>query len=377
MAEFFFWSSAALVVYVYAGYPVALALAVRLFERPVRKASVTPTVSLLVAAYNEAAVIRAKVENALALDYPPGKLEIVIASDGSSDGTAAIAREAIAAASAEDRASVFDYPVNRGKIAVLNESVPRLTGELVAFSDASSMLAPDALKRLVENFADPEVGAASGVYKVRKEDQAELGRQEDFYWKYETFLKLQEARLGSILGCHGSLYAIRRHLYPFPAANTINDDYVIPVRILQKGYRIAYEPASVAFEEAREMGGFGRRVRIMTGNVEQLREIKPLLDPLRPLALFFFLSHKAGRLAVPPAMLLLAASNLALLPRPLYAAIGALQLLFYLLVPLGAALPLRPKLLRLPYYFCMINAAAFLAVYHTLTGRRRLSWKKA
>jgi cellulose synthase/poly-beta-1,6-N-acetylglucosamine synthase-like glycosyltransferase len=377
MVEFLFWFSAALVFYVYAGYPLLLAAAVRIFERPVRKAGVTPPVSLLVAAYNEAGVIRAKVENALALDYPKDKLEIVIASDGSADGTASIAREAIRARLAESRARVLDYPKNRGKIAVLNDSVPQLRGEIVAFSDASSMLAPDALRRLMEHFADPEVGAASGVYKVRKKDHAELGRQEDLYWKYETFLKLQEARLGSILGCHGSLYAVRKELYPFPGPQTINDDYIIPVRILQKGFRISYEPASVAYEEAREMGGFGRRVRIMTGNVEQLREIKPLLLPVRPLALFFFLSHKAGRLVVPLAMLAIAACNLALLEQPFYRLTGALQAFFYLLVPLGAALPLRPKLLRLPYYFCMINAAAFLGIYHTLTGKRRLAWKKA
>jgi hypothetical protein len=365
-----FWLSAAVIFYVYAGYPVLLWLSGKLFERPVRLAPVEPFVSLLVAAYNEDDVIESKIRNAMALDYPPERLEIVIASDGSRDRTEAIARTFEG-----DRVQVLGYRVNRGKLAVLNDSVPKLRGEIVVFSDASSMLAPDAIRRLAAHFADPEVGAVSGVYKVLGKDQAALGKQEDFYWRYETFLKIQEARLGSVLGCHGSLYAIRKSLYPFPPVGTINDDYIIPLRILQRGYRVSYEPASVAYEEAHEMGGFSRRVRIMTGNVEQLREIKPLLSPLRPLALFFFLSHKAGRLVVPLAMLAAIGANITLAGRAAYQAIGLAHALFYALAMAGALGPLKPKALRLPYYFCMINAAAIVGMYHALAGKRSLAWK--
>lgn len=370
-AEGIFWASAALIGYVYAGFPVLLWLLARVFERTVNLAPIEPAVSLLVAAYNEADVIESKIRNSLVLDYPSEKLEIVIASDGSSDRTQAIARTF-----ESDCVRVLAYRGNRGKLAVLNDSVPELRGEIVAFSDASSMLASDAIRRLVAHFADPEVGAVSGVYKVQRKDQAALGKQEDFYWKYETFLKIQEARLGSVLGCHGSLYAIRKSLYPFPPPGTINDDYIIPVRILQRGYRVSYEPAAVAYEEAGEMGGFSRRVRIMTGNVEQLREIKPLLSPLRPLALFFFLSHKAGRLVVPLAMLAMIAANIVLASQPVYRSIGAAHALFYALALAGAVVPLKPKALRLPYYFCMINAAAFLGMYHALAGKRSLAWKR-
>jgi cellulose synthase/poly-beta-1,6-N-acetylglucosamine synthase-like glycosyltransferase len=366
-----FWAAAGIVIYVYAGYPVLLTVLNRLFHRPVRKEPVTPSVSLLVAAYNEAGVIADKIRNSLGLDYPGDKLEVVIASDGSSDATVALAREF------EDgrRVRVFDFPHNRGKLATLNESIPRLSGDIVAFSDASSMLLPDAMRRLVASFADRRAGAVSGVYKVRKKDEAQLGASEDLYWKYETFLKLQEAGLGSILGCHGSLYAIRRELYPFPKPGTINDDYVIPLRILQCGYRIAYEPGAVATEEAREMGGFSRRVRVMTGNFEQLAEMKYLVKPLRPLALFFFLSHKAGRLVVPLAMLAALIANIALRNQAFYGAVLAAQLAFYALAILGAVWQLRPKLLRLPYYFSMINAAAFLGMYYVTLGRHRMVWR--
>ena len=171
---------------------------------------------------------------------------------------------------------------------------PELCGEIVAFTDASSMLASDSIRVLAQSFADPKIGAASGVYRLLKKDQAKLGTQEDLYWKYETFLKVQEAKLGAFTGAHGSLYAIRRELYPFPSAGTINDDFTIPMRILQRGYRVAYEPAAVAYEEAHEMEGFSRRVRIAAGNIEQLRELKSLVWPPRPFVLFCLLSHKTG-----------------------------------------------------------------------------------
>ncbi|HEY1341699.1 MAG TPA: glycosyltransferase family 2 protein [Bryobacteraceae bacterium] len=370
--EAVFWIAAATAAYVYVGYPLLLAVICVVFRRPPRKKPVEPFVSILVAAYNEAAVIEAKIRNALALDYPPEKLEIAVASDGSKDATTEIVRRF----TANPRIRLFDYPVNRGKITVLNETVPHLRGDILALSDASSMLDVTALRELVESFADPRVGAVSGVYRVRNKDAAQLGSQEDFYWKYETFLKVQEAALGSILGAHGSLYALRRELYPFPAKDTINDDYVIPLRVLQQGYRIAYEPRSVAYEEAHEMDGFGRRIRIMAGNVQQIREIGPLLRPFRPLALFIFLSHKTGRVIVPICLLLMLAANAALIGRgQLYLALAILQAMFYLLALAGARWRLRPKLLRLPYYFCLINVAALIAIYRVIQGGGRVQWK--
>jgi glycosyltransferase involved in cell wall biosynthesis len=375
IAATIFWAALFLAFYVYAGYPLLLAVLRRIAKRPVAKRPVEPSVSLLVAAYNEADVIEAKIRNALALDYPAEQLEIAIACDGPTDGTTAIAQR-VANEIGQGRVRVFAYPKNRGKLFALNDTIPELKGDIVAFSDASSMLAPDAMRTLVANFADEHVGAASGVYKVLRGDEASLGKQEDFYWKYETYLKLAEADVGSILGCHGSLYAIRRALYPFPKPGTINDDYVIPMRILSRGYRVAYEPGAVAYEEAHEMGGFSRRVRIMTGNVEQLREMKALMRPLRPGPLFFFLSHKAGRLVVPIAMLAMLVANAFLLDSAFYRAIFALQVAFYALVLLGAVIALRPKILRLPYYFCMINAAAFLGMYHAVRGGRTLAWKR-
>lgn len=375
IAETIFWTAAAVTFYVYVGFPLLLVLLRRFASRPVGKHPTEPTVSLLVAAYNEADVIEAKIRNALALRYPPEKLEIVVACDGPTDGTAAIA-ERVAAAIGGGRVRVFAYPTNRGKLHVLNDTIPRLTGEIVALSDAASMLNEDAISRLVENFADPTIGAVSGVYRVVSGDQTALGNQEDLYWKYETFLKQAEGDVSSILGCHGALYALRRELYPYPKPTTINDDYVIPMRIVQRGFRVVYEPTAVATEEAHEMAGFSRRVRIMTGNFQQLGELTSLVRPLRIGPLFFFLSHKAGRLVVPVAMIAMLGANLFLLGEPLYRALFAAQIAFYALVLLGAVARLRPMVLRLPYYFCMINAAAFLGLYHALRGGRALAWKR-
>ena len=371
LPEVIFWISVAAIVYVYLGYPVLLAILPRLFRRQPVKRLIEPSVSLLVAAFNEEDVIEAKIRNSLDLDYPPSRLEIVVASDGSTDRTAEIVRRF-----AGERVKLFAYPVNRGKITVLNETVPHLAGEIVAFSDASSMLAPDALRMLVRAFADPSVGAVSGIYRVRKKEAAELGFQEDFYWKYETFLKAREAELDSTLGAHGSLYAIRKALYPYPKPGTINDDYVIPIRIVQQGYRAVYDLEAVAYEEAQEMSGFSRRVRIMTGNLQQTGEIKPLLRPFRLMPVFFFASHKLGRLVVPIALLTALVSNLALLAKPFYVAALVLQAGFYILAAAGAAKLVEARLLRLPYYFCMINAAGLIAMLRALLWQDRVAWKQ-
>jgi biofilm PGA synthesis N-glycosyltransferase PgaC len=270
---------------------------------------------------------------------------------------------------------VLALPENRGKMAALNAAVPELGGEIVVFSDASAMLAPDALWRLIENFADPEVGAASGHYRVVKPNDVNIGVSEELYWKYETFLKTWESRLASTLGAHGHLHAIRRELYPFPPPETINDDYVIPLAALGQGFRAVYEPAAMVFEEAREMTGFGRRIRIVAGNLQQLRHLRQFVRPWQPLPLLFFLSHKVLRLLVPFAMLAALAANLLLAGSPAYRALLGVQLLFYALAVIGFTGRLRPRALRLPFYFCMVSSAAFFGVYHVVRHRRGMAWK--
>ena len=370
-AQLVFWISVAVVFYTYAGYPLILIALRALARRPVRSAPILPSVSLLIPAYNESRVIERKIKNALALDYPPDRLEIVIASDGSTDDTVAIAQRMADG----QQVRVLPFPCNRGKMATLNASVPQLRADVVVFSDAPALLCPDALRQLVQSFADPEVGAVSGHYTVIRTGDARTGASEDFYWKYETALKTMESSLGSTLGAHGHLYAIRRELYPYPPPATINDDYVIFVSVLSRGYRAVYDASAIVYEEAHEMEGFGRRVRIVAGNIQQLREMRRLLRPFQPLPLFVFLSHKLARLVVPLAMLTALTANLFLLGRPFYIAAICAQALFYLLAAGGALRRLTPKILMLPFYFSMVNAAAFFGFYHALTRRRNMAWE--
>jgi poly-beta-1,6-N-acetyl-D-glucosamine synthase len=372
LAELVFWIAVLIPLYAFAGYPLVLLGLGLTFHREVKKGPIRPLVSLLIPAYNEARVIARKIENSLALEYPADRIEIVVVSDGSSDSTVDIARHA---AWETGGVRVLALTKNSGKVAALNAAVSELRGEIIVFSDASAMLAPDSVGRLVENFADPTVGAASGRYRVVKPNEVNIGGSEDIYWKYEGFLKAQESRLASTLGAHGHLHAIRRELYPFPPAETINDDYVIPLSVLGRGFRAVYEPTAVVYEEAREMTGFGRRIRIMAGNLQQLQHLGRVLSPWQPLPLLFFLSHKVVRLLVPFAMVLALAANFWLLAWQAYRVLLCAQLLFYALAVFGLTGRLQPRALRLPFYFCMVNSAAFFGLYYAMTGRRGMAWK--
>jgi cellulose synthase/poly-beta-1,6-N-acetylglucosamine synthase-like glycosyltransferase len=373
--EILFWLCVAVPGYAYLGYPLTLVILRRILHREVKRQSMTPRVSLLIPAYNESSNIERKIRNSLELNYPADRLEIVIACDGCKDNTAELAKSMAASKEAGGRVRVLDFPVNQGKIMTLNAAVRELGCEIIVFSDASAILNRDSLRLLVRNFGDARVGSVSGKYTVIKPHEVSIGASEDFYWKYETFLKAQEAQLSSTLGGHGHLHAIRQELYPFPQPGTINDDYIIHASVIAKGWRAVYEPEAVIREEAHEMTGFGRRVRIMAGNIQQLREIRPLLKPLRPMPIFFFLCHKGLRLLVPFALIAAFVLNLFLLNRLAYQLFFWVQVIFYLLAACGSMVRLRPKFLMLPYYFSMINAATFLGAYHALTGLKRMRWK--
>jgi len=379
-----FWILIGLVGFAYAGYPLLLGALVRLVRRRVAADDVTPSVTLLVPAYNEEHSLGAKLESCMALDYPKDRLQILVLSDGSTDGTVAVAKQY-----ADRGVEVMAFDENRGKLAVLRDGIARARGEIVAFSDAACRLEPDSLRRLVRPFADPRVGCVSGVYRVLRPEQAALGSEEGLYWRYETFIKRCESDLASILGAHGSLYAIRRELCPDLSKIWINDDYEVPVHIVAGGHRAVYAPDAVACEEATEMGGFARRVRIAVGNFRQLRLLGLLVWPPRPWLLFTFASHKVLRLAGPLALAGALALNVLLLPHPLYVGLLAAQGLFYGLAlagwavgpRLGRGSPGASRLgrglalpIKLPFYFCMVNAAYVVAFVRLLFGSGRVTW---
>ena len=367
-----FWILIGLVGFAYVGYPMLLGILARIVRRRAKSADVTPSVTLLVPAYNEEHSLGAKLDSCMALDYPKDKLQVIVLSDGSTDGTNAVAERY-----ADRGVELMAFDENRGKLAVLRDGMERARGEIVAFSDAACRLMPDSLRRLVRPFADPAVGCVSGVYRVLRPEQAELGSEEGFYWRYETFIKRCESDLASILGAHGSLYAIRRELCPDLAAIRINDDYEIPVKIVAGRHRAVYAPDAVACEEASEMGGFARRVRIAVGNFRQLRLLGLLLWPPRPWLLFEFVSHKVLRLLGPLCLAAALVLNVLLLRRPLYAGLLVAQGVFYGLALVGWAAGgqrVRVPLLKLPFYFCMVNAAYVVGLWRLLMGSGRVEW---
>jgi cellulose synthase/poly-beta-1,6-N-acetylglucosamine synthase-like glycosyltransferase len=371
VAAVVFWTSAALIAYGYVGYPVLMYVLGRMRGRPNVRNEIWPRVSLLVPAYNEGRVIKAKIRNCLQLDYPPDRLEVLIASDGSTDGTPEPIEEATRAG--QIRGVVFRE--RRGKAAVLNDLVAMASGEILVLSDATSMLGRQSLRALVSNFADPRVGCVSGVYRLDISDGDGKAEPEALYWRYETFVRNSEARLGRMLGAHGALYGFRREFFAPLAAGTRNEDFLIPVTILMKGYQSIYDSRAVASEDSQEMTGFSRRIGLAMGNYQQLALLWKERGWLRnPRLLFQLLSHKVLRLVTPFLILGTYASSGWLLASPGYRIAFAAQTIFFIAALSGV----NPQLLRrgkaliaAPYYFCMVNAAGLVAL-HRIVRRQGL-----
>jgi poly-beta-1,6-N-acetyl-D-glucosamine synthase len=362
-----FWSCFALVSYAYFGYAVWLSLSVRLRRRPIEKGHFTPTVSIIIAARNEEANLPAKLENLRLLDYPQELLEIIIASDGSTDRTVSILREQ----TSPIVAVVLDE--SNGKANALNEAVTRATGEVLVFLDARQIVEPDAVSELASCFADPTVGAVSGELLL----EASEARSEDalgIYWKIEKTVRKLESASGSVVGVTGAIYAIRRELYTKIPAGTILDDVFVPMNVARMGKRVVFQPSAVARDRLFSEKGkeFSRKVRTLTGNYQLLRLAPWLLSPANPL-LFRFISHKLLRLMVPLLLLLMLMAS-AMAGGPFYRAIFWLQVIFYVSAVFGTLIPSvkRFKPVGIASTFVMLNAAAALAFYNFAAGRKKV-----
>jgi cellulose synthase/poly-beta-1,6-N-acetylglucosamine synthase-like glycosyltransferase len=330
-----------------------------------------------VSAHNEETWIPARIENALKLKYPKDKLEILIASDGSVDHTNDIVRN-FSAASTNVR--LLDYAERRGKAAALNASIPRISAEIVVFSDANTLFKSDAIQRLVSWFADPSVGVVCG--KPVLTDSLTAENVDGLYWRYETFIKTCEGKLGSLLGANGAIYAMRRELFcPIPD-NTIVDDLVIPLLAKCKhGCRIVYDPEAVAYEETAPSIGdeFRRRVRIGTGDYQSLFLLWPLLNPRHGWTTFSFLGHKVLRWASPFFLAIAAIANLLLLPKPIYVLTMTVQVAFYGTALCGARVRGNNwvvKFMRGISLFCSVNAALFVGFFRWLCSEQTGTWRR-
>ncbi|MGD9874711.1 MAG: glycosyltransferase family 2 protein [Kiritimatiellia bacterium] len=309
-----------ILAYLFLVYPAVLFLLA--LRRPVPQASgYEPGVSILIPVYNEECIVRAKLENCLALDYPPEKLEIVFVSDGSTDRTADILR-----ASAGGRVKIVDCPVNRGKTAVLNEAIPTLRGEVVILTDASGLLNPEAVRRLAAHFADEQIGCVCGIYHIVKEGRSQLDSSESSYHGFEMKLRMWEGRIWTTLSGTGALCAFRRADYKPLPDGLINEDYVLPARIALGGRRVIYESGAHIHDKIttglRQV--FRRRVRIAYGNWQQLAFLKQLLNPRRGYLAWIFYSHKVLRMALPFVLLAMLVSAALITPAAAWAMMALL-----------------------------------------------------
>jgi cellulose synthase/poly-beta-1,6-N-acetylglucosamine synthase-like glycosyltransferase len=378
MAAVLFWLALVSLVYGYFGFPLLVALVGTVRGRPVRRAPITPSMSLIIPAYNEEEAIASRIENALALDYPQESLEIIVASDGSSDAT-----EAIVSRYASRGIRLLALP-RLGKNRAIVEAVRHSTGEILVFSDANIFCEPRALRELAANFADPSVGGVSGNASYEVETGSESSSHgEDLYWNYDTRLKMLESRTGSIVSAHGALYAIRRALYSPPADLGAVDDFANSTSVVEQGYRLVFEPAArcseVAIQEAERE--FRRRVRNMTMGLRAVVLRRRLLNPFRygfySLLLF---SHKILRRLLPVSLFILLVTSLLLSgSSTFYRAAAEAQALFYALAGLGYLARRRGigrwKLLYMPFYYCMVNTAAVLALLRFVRGDRIAVWQ--
>ena len=375
MSETLFWLAGACLFYVYAGYPLLVWAAAAVRARPLSRASILPSVSVLVSAHDEEARIDARLQNLLALDYPRHRIEILLGSDGSTDGTVMRARR-------YPDVTVVDFPTRRGKPAVLNDLARIAHGETLVMGDVRQRYEPDTVRALVAPLAAPDVGAVSGeLMLTEREEGGAVGCGVGFYWRYEKFIRMQESRLDSTVGVTGAVYAVRRELFEALPADAILDDVLLPMRIVRRGYRVVFEPAARAYDSAAATSGeeFTRKVRTIAGNFQLFARERWLLNPLRNRLWAQTVSHKMLRLASPFFLLVAFAANTALLDVPMYRWTLAAQVLFYAAALGGYLLrdARRVPLLTVPYVFCLLNYATAVAFSRFLRRQQQVTWERA
>lgn len=385
--EVVFWLSLGMIAYTYFLYPAVLFVACSLVQlrsdwryltgRQNRRVSAlqddaVPGISFLIPAYNEEAHLLQKINNLREMDYPRQKVQILFVSDGSTDATNEILKDL-----PDPNVEIVLLPHRSGKATALNQAVSRARQEILVFSDASTLFAPDALRKLARHFAHAEVGAVCGA--LRFQASSESQQTEGVYWKYESMIRLMEARLGATLTASGAVYALRREAYLPLDPRTVLDDFVIPMNARRGGYRVLYDPEAIATDYAPEsiMGEFTRRVRLATGSFSSLMFL--LRVPMGGFGRFAFISHKLLRWILPLVLCTLLASNVALVRQPAYAVFGLLQLSFYLWAGLGYLLRERMRgvqFVLLPYFLLAMNFAFLVGLFRCLAKQEEVIWQR-
>ena len=375
LAKIIFFGAALTLFYVYVGYPVLLFL-LALFHRRTRpQPGYTPNISILIAACNEEANIHQKLKQTLALDYPAEKMEVLVLSDGSEDRTDEIVQQF-----GDPRVRLIRIPQRQGKTNAQNHGVRYAQGEVLVFSDATTVYHPQALRYLTANYEDEKVGAVSGRYQYFEAEQASpTGLGTIVFWNYENNIKVQQARISTLTGCCGCIYSVRKSAYAELASDVISD-LVQPLWVIRKGYRVVFEDRALAYEQTTESTSeeFFMRVRVITRGMRGLLSVPDLLKPWKYGWIAFQLfSHKILRWLVPVFLLILLGSNVALRHEHYFRFLLIAQAVFYLLALMQTIVPLhrRWKLLGVPLYFCTLNAAALFSTIELLRGRKYVVWQ--
>jgi cellulose synthase/poly-beta-1,6-N-acetylglucosamine synthase-like glycosyltransferase len=375
-----------IVFYTFFGYGILLWFLVKL-RSALKGKRVTPsndgnwpTVTLIVAAYNEEDFIAEKISNTLALNYPEDKVQYIFVTDGSNDRTPELV-------AGYPQVKLMHSPERNGKIAAVHRAMKEVNTDITIFTDANTFLNRDALINICRHYADPSVGAVSGEKRVHVADAGDATAGEGFYWKYESKLKTWDSELYSVVGAAGELFSVRTNLYEPVPANTILDDFMISMLIAKRGHRIVYEPMAYATEGGSEnvKEELKRKIRIAAGGMQSIVWLKALLNPFGNFVLTFqYVSHRVLRWTVTPFLMVLAFILNCIIvyhqPGKIYLILLACQVLFYTLALLGLLLErmqVRIKALYIPYYFCMMNYAVAAGIRRYIAGSQSAIWEKA
>jgi biofilm PGA synthesis N-glycosyltransferase PgaC len=383
---FFLWISLLIAFYTYVGYGIVLFLIVKM-RRVIKGKRESnfhydelPNCTLIVAVYNEADILDEKIANTLALKYPENKLEIVFVTDGSSDNSPQIIRKYAGI-------QLMHTPVRSGKVHAMHRAMQQVKTDITIFTDANTLLNEDALINIARHYQDASVGAVAGEKRVKIDDTADATAGEGFYWKYESTLKKWDAELYSVVGAAGELFSVRTALYIPVPPDTVLDDFMISLRIAEKGYRIVYEPDAYALEtpSANIKEELKRKIRIAAGGIQSVLRLKKLLNPFSNFVLSFqYISHRVLRWTITP-FLLIAAVLLNLLiimeyQSMFYTLLFLCQCSFYFLAFMGWVLEqknMRVKALFIPYYFCVMNYAVLAGIFRYVFSEQKVTWDKA
>lgn len=384
-----FWISLFIIFYTYLGYGILLFLLVKLKRKhnlqnvnSLLHTENLPLCTLVIAAYNEEYIIREKIKNTLSLSYPPGKLKILFVTDGSSDNTPKIIAE-------YPQIILMHEDARRGKVAAINRALTAINTEIIIFTDANTLLNTEALTQIAKHYTDTNIGAVAGEKRIQVTESADAGAAgEGFYWKYESQLKKWDSELYSVVGAAGELFSIRTRLYENVSEDIILDDFIISMKIAQKGYRIIYEPNAYAIENASANVSeeLKRKVRIAAGGIQSIIRMHSLLNLFKYGTLSFqYISHRVLRWTITPFLLILNfILNLLIVLESsssnIYSFMLIAQIVFYVMSLFGLIFEkrsIRVKVFFIPYYFCVMNYAILAGIWQYSQKRQSSIWVKA